>query len=174
VIAATGAQQPILTVPMVRKALKDRRYRTIFLIDLAVPRNIEAGVDDLEDAYLFNVDDLSKVVEQGRAAREQAARQALAVVEEEADRFLASLRESDVAGELRALGEAAEQIRLAELDRSKKLVASLDEAQLAQLDAMTKALVKKLLHKPTSAIRTAAKAGDADLVQALVDLWKES
>jgi glutamyl-tRNA reductase len=174
VITATGAVQPIITVPMVRQALRDRRYRTIFLIDLSVPRNIDHAVDELEDAYLFNVDDLSKVVEQGRAAREQAARAALDMVDQETDLFLASLRELDVGIELRLLNEMAEQIRLSEVARSKKLVATLDEGQAAQLDAMTRALVKKLLHRPQMAIRAAAKTGDDDRVRTLMAPWKET
>ncbi|MEZ4241449.1 MAG: glutamyl-tRNA reductase [Myxococcota bacterium] len=174
VIAATGAVHPIITVPMVRQALRDRRYRTIFLIDLAVPRNIDPAVDDLEDAYLFNVDDLSQVVEQGRAAREKAAAEALDLVDQEADRFLASLREVDVGVELRLLNEMAEQIRQSEVARSKKLLASLDESQAAQLDAMTKALVKKLLHRPQMAVRSAAKVGDQERVQTLMAPWKET
>lgn len=169
VITATGATQPIVTVPMVRGALRDRRYRTIFLVDLAVPRNIDPAVDDLEDAYLFNVDDLSKVVEEGRAAREQAAKQALLLVDEEADRFLASLREVDVGAELGLLNAFAEQVRAAEIERSKKLLATLDPTQREQLDALTRALVKKLLHRPQMAIRAAAKAGDEDRVRTLVD-----
>lgn len=174
VICATGAQQPIVTVPMVRQALRDRRYRTLSLIDLSVPRNVDPGVADLEDAYLFNVDDLAKVVEEGRLAREQAAAQALQLVEQEADEFLASLREVDIGDSLRMLTELCEQVRLSELERSKKLVGALDEAQREQLDAMTRALVKKLMHRPMMAIRQAAKAGDGERVRLLIESWSES
>lgn len=174
VITATGAQHTIVNVPMIRQALRDRRYRTMFLIDLAVPRNIEHGVDELEDAYLFNVDDLSHVVEQGRAAREVAARQALDLVDEEADRFIASLGEVDINDQLRDMNAFAEQIRTSEIERSRKLCATLDAEQLEQLEALTRALVKKLLHRPTMAIRTAAKTGDNDRVRILVDPWKET
>jgi glutamyl-tRNA reductase len=174
VIAATGATTPIITVPMVRTALRDRRYRTVFLIDLSVPRNIDAAVGEIDDAYLFNVDDLSKVVEEGKLAREQAAAAALKMVDEEADLFIASLREVDINGDLRAINEFAEAVRAAEIERSKKLVAGLTESQLEQLDAMTKALVRKLLHKPTMAIRAAAKAGDPDKARLLVELFKEN
>lgn len=174
VITATGAQHAILTVPMVRQALRDRRYRTMFLIDLAVPRNIDHAVDELEDAYLFNVDDLSHVVEQGRAAREVAARQALDLVDEEADRFIASLGEVDINDQLREINAFAEQVRAAEIEKSRKLCATLDSVQLEQLDALTRALVKKLLHRPTMAIRSAAKTGDNETVRILVDPWKET
>lgn len=172
-IVATGAAHPIITVPMVKTALRDRRYRTIFLIDLSVPRNIDPAIGDIEDAYLFNVDDLSKVMEAGRAARETAARAALLLVDEEADKFLASLREIDINDDLRMLNAFAEEIRAAEIERSKKLTASLDPSQIEQLEAMTKAIVKKLMHRPTMAIRAAAKSGDNERARALVEQWKE-
>ena len=173
VLSATASHQPVVTVPMVRQALRDRRYRTLFLVDLSVPRNIEPGVDDLEDAYLFNVDDLQNVVDAGRKAREEAAVQALALVNDEADRFLESLREIDAREDLRRVNDAVERMRMLEIDRSKKLVASLDDTQREQLEALTRALVRKLLHKPTTAIRTAAREGDSERLKALADLWRE-
>jgi len=173
VLTATSAQQPIVTVAMVRKALRDRHYRTVFLIDLAVPRNIEPQVDELEDAYLFNVDDLSRVVEQGKAAREQAAQAALEMLDVEADRFLAALRQVDINSDLRGVAEVAEAFRTAEVARSRRLTNTLDEPQLEALDALTKALVKKLLHRPMMAVRTAAREGDSGAVQTLLRQWKD-
>ncbi len=172
VLTATSAPKPILTVPMVRQALRDRRYRTLFLIDLAVPRNIEHAVDDLEDAYLFNVDDLSKVVESGRAAREAAAQDATKLVEAEADRFLETLRQVDINDDLALLAAFAEQVRATEIDRSRRLTTNMDQAQLEALDAMTRALCKKLLHRPMMAIRAAAREGDSDKVDTLLEPWK--
>jgi glutamyl-tRNA reductase len=172
-LTATGAQHPIITTPMVKSALRARRYRTIFMIDLAVPRNIDPGIADIEDAYLFNVDDLSRVVEEGKVAREQAAQQAMALVDDEADRFLAALRQVDVNDDLRSIAQAAEAIRIEELARGRKGLAGLDEAQQEVLEAMTKALVKKLLHKPIMAIRTAAREGDSDAVGLLTAPWKD-
>ena len=156
---------------MVRRALRDRRYRTLFLIDLSVPRNIEPAIADLEDAYLFNIDDLSKVVEQGRAARERAAEAASALVEQEADQFLATLRAVDVNDQLRSMSARAEEVRAAEIGRSRRLTESLDREQRDALERMTKALVKKLLHRPMKAIREAARAGDNERVRVLTDVW---
>jgi glutamyl-tRNA reductase len=173
VLAATGAQQPIITADMVRRSLRQRRYHTVFLIDLSVPRNIDAAVDDLEEAYLFNIDDLSKVVEEGRQLRAQAAEAAHQMVSEEADRFLESLRTVDVNDDLRKLMTTAEALRVAELERSTKLTRTLDAKQLKSLDALTKALVKKLLHRHTMAIREAARAGDLERVTTLLEPWKE-
>ncbi len=173
VLAATGASQPIVTVPMIKQALRDRRYRTLFLIDLAVPRNIDPGIEDLEDAYLFNIDDLSKVVEEGRQARAQAAEAAMQLVDREAERFLATLRTVDIHDDLRSVAQMAEAIREAELRRSRKLVEGLDASQQKALEAMTKAMVKKLLHRPMMAVREAARAGDAERAQTILESWKQ-
>ncbi len=173
VLAATGAQHPIITADMVRRSLRQRRYHTVFLIDLSVPRNIDAAVDELEEAYLFNIDDLSKVVEEGRALREAAAAAAEQMVAEEADRFLESLRTVDVNDDLRQVMTTAEALRAAELQRSTKLTRTLDAKQLKSLDALTKALVKKVLHRQMMAIREAARKGDLERVHTLLEPWKE-
>jgi len=174
VLAATGSQTPIITADMVRRALRARRYHTVFLIDLSVPRNIDPAVDDLEEAYLFNIDDLSRVVEEGRAARAQAAADADRLVQEETDRFLESLRTVDVNDSLARVNALVEQMRVAEIERSSKLVRTLDEGQQRSLDMLTKALVKKVLHRQIVAIREAAKAGDTDRVRALLAPWEDA
>jgi len=171
VLTATGAQQPIVTVPMVRQALRERRYETMFLIDLSVPRNIESRVDELGEAYLFNVDDLSRVVEEGKAARAQAAEAALSLLDDEADRFLATLGQVQINGDIARMTAAAETIRLAELGRSRKLVGGLDDNQQKALESLTKALVKKLMHRQMMAVREAAKSGDFDRARTLLDPW---
>jgi len=173
VLAATGAQRPIITAEMVRQSLRQRRYHTVFLIDLSVPRNIEPSVDDLEEAYLFNIDDLSQVVEEGRKARMEAAAAAERLVTEETDRFLESLRTVDVNDDLRKVMQTAEAMRKAEIERSTKLTRTLEPKQMKGLDALTKALVKKLLHRQMMAIRTAARNGDLERVQALLEPWED-
>ncbi|MEN0067590.1 MAG: glutamyl-tRNA reductase [Myxococcota bacterium] len=172
VLTATGAKQPIVTLPMVRRALRSRRYETMFLIDLSVPRNIEARVDELGDAYLFNVDDLSRVVEEGKQARAEAAERALQLVDTEADRFLASLGQVQLNGDIAEMTAAAEALRIAEIARSKKLVSGFDASQQKAFEAFTKALVKKLMHRPTMAVRQAVKTGDFERARILLDPWK--
>lgn len=171
VLAATGARLPVLTAAMVKRALRERRYRTLFLVDLSVPRNIDPGVDELEDAYLFNVDDLSRVVETGREARAAAAAAADRLVDEEADKFVASLADLDISLEIGRIARQIEALRQAEVERSRKLVRSLDDSQIEALDAMTRSLVKKVLHGPLNQLRQAARQGDAARVQALLELW---
>ena len=173
VVAATGAQEAIITNQDVRRALRERRYRPLFLVDLAVPRNIDPRVDDLEGAYLFNVDDLRQVIAEGVRARQAAKDRAEEVVAVEADRCFHALSRVEVGPEIGRLTQFVDGLRQAELDRSQRLVDSLDETQREQLEKLTKALVKRVLHAPLQGIHRAAEEGDAATLEALLSLWKE-
>lgn len=173
VIAATGAPEPIITPRMIRRTLRKRRYRPIFLVDLAVPRNISPKVDDFDGAYLFNVDDLKQVVDEGLQAREAAREDAEGVVLGEAQRFVQSLARVEIGPRIGAITHKVEALRQAELARSHKLVDSLDEEQREQLDALTRALAKKILHDPLRGIHDAAQSGDALRLEHLLGAWKE-
>ncbi len=172
VLVATGSPTFILGPAHVKRAMKTRRYQSMFFIDLSVPRNVDPAVGELEDAYLFNVDDLTRVVEKGREARANAANTADRMVHDEADRFMASLAELYIGRDIALITQSAESIRLAELGRSKRLLDALDDAGREQLDAMTKAMVKKLLDRQIRELRAAAKAGDAAKVEWLKALWE--
>jgi glutamyl-tRNA reductase len=173
VITATGAQQPILGPEEVRAAVKARRNRPLFLVDLAVPRNIAPEVEKVDQAYLFNVDDLTGVVERGQRARQEAAAHAEARVAEEAQRFATRLQTLESHAGIGRLTRWAEALRQEELSRSRRLVDGLTDEQREQVDAMTRALVKKLLHGPIRAIRDAAEAGDGERAQGLVAVFEE-
>lgn len=172
VIAATGSALPIVTPAHVRAALKARRYRPLFLVDLSVPRNIHPDVSDIEEAYLFDIDDLSQVVERGYAERKEASYDAERLVDEEAARFMVALKEVEVGDEIGRIIRKAEAIRRAELDRSTRTLEGLAPEQLTAIDAMTRAMVKKLLHDNLAAVRTAARAGDGARLEALLSSWK--
>jgi len=174
VVAATGARKPIIDAAMVRAALAARRYRPIFLVDLAVPRNIAEDVERVDQAFLFNVDDLEQVMDAGIEAREAASREATQLVDDEVTRFMQSLVEVDVGPRLGAITQRAEQMRVSELERSRRLLDSLDERQRADLDALTKALTKKILHQPLAAVRNAARGGDISALSVLLASWGET
>ncbi|TNE87466.1 MAG: glutamyl-tRNA reductase [Deltaproteobacteria bacterium] len=167
-IAATGATEPVLRAADVRSALRARNYRPLLLVDLSVPRNIASDVDGIEDAYLFNVDHLRDVQSRGKALREEAAQDAHALVDDETDRFMTSLAELDVSERIGGLVRHFEAVRAAEIERSGRLVAELDDEQREALDAMSRALVKKVLHQPLQALRQAAREGDAERVEAIL------
>ncbi len=174
VVTATGAVKPILGQAEILAALRARRWKPLFLVDLAVPRNIHPSVDDLDQAYLFNVDDLRQVVDSGLEKRQAASVAAMALVEEEADRFLQTLAVVDVGPRIGSITHAMEAVRMAEIERSKRLVEGLDAEQRAVLDALTRALVKKSLHGPLTAIREAAKRGDKHALEALLGAYGEA
>jgi glutamyl-tRNA reductase len=171
VIAASGATEPIIRPAEVRTAIRARRYRPLFLVDLAVPRNVDPAVGELDEAYLFNVDDLEQVVERGQHGRSQAAVEALRLVEQEADAFVVSLAEIDVGPKIGALVRAAEHMRELEIARSQRLLATLDDDGKKAVDAMTRALVKRLLDEPLRAVREAARAGDAARVAQILAVF---
>ena len=171
VIAATGASQPIIDARQIRKALRKRRYKPLFLVDLAVPRNISSAVDNLDGAYLFNVDDLKQVVEEGLAAREDERTKAEAVVADEVGRFVQSLVKVEIGPKIGSITRSLESMRQREIERSKKLLESLDDDQRAQLEALTRTLVKKALHGPLQAIHTAAREGDQPTLESLLAIW---
>jgi len=173
VIAATGATTPIVSPAAVRAALKRRRYHPLFLVDLSVPRNIDPAVDDLDEAYLFNIDDLQQVVSAGRQQRAAAAEHAQRLVLEETDRFMASLRALNVGPDLARMTRFAERLRQKEVERSRRLIDTLDDDQRAALDAMTRAMVKRLLHQPLKQLRDAARRGDADTMDLIRSLWED-
>jgi glutamyl-tRNA reductase len=174
VLVATGAPRYLLEPHHIRRAMRARRYQAMFFVDLSVPRNVDPAIGDLEDAYLFNVDDLTRVVEEGREARAAAAAAADRLVSEEADRFVTGLADLDLGRDIARITQGAEAIRQAELARSKRLTDALDEAGRAQLDALTRAIVKKMLDQPIRELRSAAKAGDAASVALLSRLFDES
>jgi glutamyl-tRNA reductase len=172
VIAATGAKSAIFDKSQVHAAIKKRRYRPLVLIDLAVPRNIDPSVSELEEAFLFNVDDLTQVVEQGQKARAAASHVAGAMVNEEAQRFAVAMAQVEIGPRIGQITKMAEALRLSELQRSQRLLAGLDDAQRAAVDRLTMALVKKVLHQPIQAAREAARSGDPDRVDQILSAWE--
>ena len=156
--------------------IRDRRtrnYQPLLLIDLSVPRNIASDVDDIEDAYLFNVDDLRSVQTRGRELREVAAEDARLLVEQEAERFMNTLAEFDVSERIGDLVRHFEGVRAKEIAKSQRLLDGLEPEQKQALDAMTRALVKKLLHHPLQEVRRAARQGDAEAVDLVLRAFRE-
>ena len=136
------------------------------MIDLAVPRDIEPAVANLDDVYLFSIDDLQQVVDENLKRREVAAGDARSLLDEEVARFLADSRAHDAAPAIRALRESADTIRRQTVDQAKRMLAagkSSDEV----IDYLANTLTNRLLHTPTQALRQAADSADRDLAEAL-------
>jgi glutamyl-tRNA reductase len=172
VLSSTSASEWILTRDQVARALPARKGRSLFLIDLAVPRDLEPGIHDLDGCYLYDIDDLEAVVAETLAGRRREAEQAEAIVAAEADRFREWQASLDVVPAIASLRARAEEIRAAELRRAK-----LNDSERRAAESVTTAVLNKLLHLPTVRMKEAAAAADgvlyADAVRHLFGLEDE-
>lgn len=148
VITSTGSPEPVVTRDMARKALKKRRGRPVFFIDIAVPRDVEPEVAELDGCFVYDIDDLSQVVDANRNARRQEARQAERIVAQEVVKFNNWLDSLEVVPTISELTGKAEAIRSAELARTLRDLGPLAPEQVQALENLTKALMKKILHDP--------------------------
>ena len=165
VFSATAAREPVIYRSQVAAALQQRKHRPMMLFDLAVPRDIEASVAELADAYLYSVDDLERAVEENRRGRREAAEAAEAIIDLQVARYLETLhasRHHEPLKRLRALGDATREEILAKA--RQQLGNGRDPDEVLQFLANT--LTNRLLHPPTAALREAALRGDADLARA--------
>ncbi len=170
VISSTASQLPILGKGAVERALKTRKHRPMFMVDIAVPRDIEAEVAELGDVYLYTIDDLQGVVQENRQSREAAAREAEKIIDVQVLNFMHWIRGLDAVPTIRALREQADAVRERELKRARAMLArgADPEKVLAQL---ARALTNKFTHAPTDALRHADLDGELlDAARRLFDL----
>jgi glutamyl-tRNA reductase len=170
VISATASRAPVISRADVAAALAARRRRPMFLLDLAVPRDIAPEVGTLADAYLYTIDDLEQVIEENRASRREAAQQAEAIIDLQVEHYLAWWRaqgRQDALRRLRADGEAARELALAKARQELAAGDAPDEV----LQRLAHQLTNRLLHAPSSALRQAALDGDAELLRAAERLF---
>jgi glutamyl-tRNA reductase len=170
VITATGSAEPVLDFAMVRNALSGRKHRPVFMVDLAVPRDIDPAVARLQDIYLYTVDDLQEVIQDNLKSRQQAAVQAEEIIDFQADRFMAWLRARDAVSCIRDYRQQAEQHRDAVLDKARQMLAN-NHSPEAALEFLATTLTNKLTHPPSVQIRSAAESGDEILLAAAVRLF---
>jgi glutamyl-tRNA reductase len=172
VVSCTASPTPIITRRAAEAASRARRHRPIFMVDMAVPRDIEPEVAELEDIYLFSIDDLQQLINENLQQREVAAADAREVVAAEVKRFLSESRAQDAGPAIRTLRQQAETIRQQTLDQARRLLAngkSSDEA----LEYLANTLTNRLLHSPTQALRQAAELSDTELAEMLARLLTE-
>ncbi|MFC1507772.1 glutamyl-tRNA reductase [Pseudomonadota bacterium] len=161
VISSTACPLPIVGKGMVENAIKARRHQPMLLVDIAVPRDIEAEVGDLNDAYLYSVDDLHSIVEKNQEQRKVAAIQAEAIVSEESAAFMSWLRSLEAVDSIRQYRCYADEIKNDMLNRSLQAIANgaAPEKVLAEL---SNKLTNKLIHAPTRAMQQAAHNGEPE------------
>jgi glutamyl-tRNA reductase len=172
VIVSTGAPNYVLTRDLVHSAMKARRHRSLCLIDLAVPRNVDPATGGLSDVYAYDVDDLEKVVETTHEARRGEALRAEAIIEAEVMAFAKERETRAALPVLAQLRRQAESIARAEAERTLAHVgAKLDDKGRRSVEAMAQAIVNKLLHGPTARLKEAASSGDGALAGAAAELF---
>ena len=169
-VSSTASQLPIIGKGAIESALVKRKHRPIFMLDIAVPRDIEPQVGQLSDVYLYNVDDLHTVIEENRRSRALAAEEAEAIIEQQVDAFASWQRSRDAVETIRTYRDSAQQLRQDALDRARRQISqgkSPDEV----LEQLANTLTNKLLHAPTKNLDRAAREGREDILQAAQELF---
>jgi glutamyl-tRNA reductase len=178
VISATDSRRPILGYEQVTRVMRERKQSPIFFIDIADPRDIEAKVGDIENVYLYNIDHLQKVANDNIQDREQEARKAEALVQEEVAKFVHWYRSLSMTPTIVALRKKFEEIRRKELEKIFPRFSNLSDREKHSLEALTSAIVNKILHGPLSSLKKmdeeALSDSYIDALQTLFDLAMES
>ncbi len=151
IVTCTASQLPILGKGMLERALKTRKHKPLFIVDLAVPRDVEAEVAQLDDVFLYSMDDIAEVVKDGLDARQGAVKEAEVIIDSSVSDFVHWLESREVVPTIRALRDHAERSRRHELDKALKLLAKGESAEKV-LDALSSGLTNKFLHAPTHAL----------------------
>jgi glutamyl-tRNA reductase len=159
VIASTAAPEPIIRAAEVQQVLHTRRAQPLFFIDIAVPRNVEPAVNDLDDAFCYDVDDLRSVVDANLRERQREAQRAETLVAREVERFAARLKELEVAPTIVSLRDKLESIRRGEVEKALARLGGADEATRQVLEALSQSIVNKILHAPMVKLRDSSRAG---------------
>jgi glutamyl-tRNA reductase len=164
VIASTASPKFILTPELMKAVVRSRRHRPLFIIDIAVPRDVDPRVGNMDNVFVYDVDDLQQVAEENLAIRAREAALAERIVEEELDAFLNWRRSLELAPTIVALRERFGQIADEELKRALPRLEGLSESEHAVLEAMGRSMVNKLLHEPMTQLKASASEPDAALL----------
>ncbi len=170
ILTSTASQLPIVGLGMVERALKKRRYRPMFMVDLAVPRDIEPEIGALNDVYLYTVDDLSHLIEEGLTNRQSAAVEAQKMIDLHAKDFALWFKTRTIVPTIKALRDHAESCRIAELKKAQKL---LNQGMKPEevLELLSKALANKLVHHPSQALNEARGEAHELLTETLKKIY---
>jgi glutamyl-tRNA reductase len=166
VVTCTASQLPIVGLGMVERAVKARKHRPMFMVDLAVPRDVETEVAELDDVFLYTVDDLAQIVQEGLGNRQQAATEAEAIIDIRVDNFMHWLETREAVPTIRALRDQAERVRRHEVEKALKLLARGEDPQRV-LEQFSNTLTNKFLHAPSHALNTTT-GDDRDALESLL------
>ncbi len=170
VISSTASPLPILGKGSVESALKIRKHRPILMVDIAVPRDIESEVGNLSDVYLYTVDDLQEIIQEGLRSRQEAAAQAEEIIDVQVSHFMNWIQSLGAVDTIRAVRETAESKRDIELELALKQIAAGKDPEVV-LKQFAHRLTNKLLHEPSTQLKQAGYEGRSDLLKAARDLF---
>ncbi len=170
IIASTASSEPILLHSDVKSALKQRRHKPVFMLDLAVPRDIEPAVSKLEDVYLYTVDDLKDVIAENMRSREHAAQQAESLISLRIEEFMRWMVSRDASSTISALRDRANAEQAVLLEKAQRMIEQGKPVEEV-LQFVAKGLVNKLLHHPSTALRSAGPDEQTQLLEAAVRLF---
>ena len=173
VVSSTNSQLPLLGKGAVERALKQRKHKPMLLVDLAVPRDIEAEVSEIADAYLYSIDDISEVIEDGVKSRADAAAQAESIIERGVEDYRKALRSLNAVSTLRAFRDKADAIRERELERALKALEKGESAE-AVVSSLARSLMQKLVHSPSVQMKKASAQGRDELLELTAELFELS
>lgn len=170
VVASTASTLPILGKGMVERALKKRKHQPIFMVDLAVPRDIEQEVGELRDIYLYTVDDLNQVIDENLDSRRAAAVEAEKIIDLQVVRFMRWMRSLDSVPTIKHLRDRTSQVQIQELAKAQRRIQAGDDPN-AVLELLAHNLTKKYLHEPSHRLRLAEMEGNVSLISAAKKLF---
>ncbi len=179
VIGSAGGTDYLLVPPVVEEVLRERKRRPMFFIDLGVPRNFDPRINNLDNVFLYDIDDLEKVIENNKDEREREAVRAEAIVAEEVEAFWSWLASMEVTPMIVALREKAEAIRKRELEKTLATLRDLPPHAQKAIEALSAAITNKLLHPPIAYLKNSSKSGesqessDAEVVRRIFGLDEE-
>lgn len=163
VISSTASQLPLLGKGAVESALKQRKHKPILMVDIAVPRDIEVEVGELQDVYLYTVDDLRAVIEENKKSREEAAQKADTIIEQGVNIYVSELRALNSVSTIKAYRRKAENLRDIELEKAMRLLESGQDPGKV-LNQLARNLTNKLIHAPTAKLKEASAVGRSDVI----------
>jgi glutamyl-tRNA reductase len=172
IITSTGSTDQILGVEQAQQILHRRKNRPVFVIDIAVPRDVDPRVNQLEGMFLYDIDDLQSVAVSHLVDRGREAERAEAIIAEETERFRRRIRTIDIAPAIVDVQGTAEDLRQAELHRQRQLLQSLTPEQQAAVESLTRGLMNKFLHLPLQALKSAARDGDAAALETIRGMFQ--
>jgi glutamyl-tRNA reductase len=170
VISSTASREPIIQRALIENAIRRRKHKPMFLVDIAVPRDIDPAVAELDDVFLYTVDDLKQVIDDNLRSRQAAASEAEAIIDLQVEHYLAWRRALDVRNPLASVRAEAEAQRDSTLEKARALLAGGRTPEQA-LEFLAHTLTNKLLHTPSANLRAAALRGDVELLRAAETLF---